>query len=130
MGKRRSINIGGQKHGAHPIPAASIMNGLLASSAVYGSPAKPDEPITLEQQCANLFANIGDILRTAGGSFDDVVHVAIKLGDPANRAPLNVEWERAFPDPASRPARHVDSGPMAAGPRLIAAEFLAMLDED
>lgn len=130
MGQRRSIYVGGQGHGSNPIPAASIKGGLLASGAVYGSPPKPAEPIGLDEQCETLFANIDEILHAAGGSFDDVVHVAVSLADPSDRELLNKHWERAFPDPASRPARHVDSEPMPAGARLIAAEFLAMIDKN
>ncbi len=129
MGLRRSIYVGAQGHGAHPIPAASIKNGMLASSAVYGSPSKPTGTICLNEQCANLFSTMEEILSTAGGSLDDVIHVAIKLADPSNRASLNEHWLRAFPDENSRPARHVDPEPMPEGPRLIAAEFLAMIDE-
>ncbi len=130
MGQRRSIYVGGQGHGSNPIPAASIKGGLLASGAVYGSPPNPDEAIGLDGQCETLFANMEEILRAAGGSFDDVVHVAVSLADPANRELLNAHWLRAFPHPESRPARHVDSNPMPAGARLIAAEFIAMIDED
>ena len=130
MGQRRSIYVGGQAHGANPIPAASIKNGLLASSAVYGAPPKPQEVISLDRQCGNLFTTIEEIVRAAGGSLADVVHVAISLADPSDRESLNEHWLRAFPDPASRPARHVDPDPMPAGSRLIAAEFLAMIDEN
>lgn len=128
MGERRSINIGSQKHGAHPIPSASLKNGMLASSAVYGSPVKPDEPIGIDDQCASLFATMAEICREAGGSLDDIIHVSIKLKNPAERDALNAHWETAFPDPASRPARHVDAAPLDHGARLIAAEFLAMID--
>ena len=128
MGKRRSIKIGGQKHGVHPIPSASIKNGMLASSAVYGAPVKPDEPISMEEQCASLFANMAEICEAASGSLDDIIHVSIKLKDPSDRDALNANWESAFPDPDSRPARHVDATPLDHGARLIAAEFLAMID--
>jgi 2-iminobutanoate/2-iminopropanoate deaminase len=129
MGQRRSINIGGQSHGAQPIPAASFKNGMLASSAVYGSPVRPDAPISMDEQCTALFATIEALCREAGGSLDDVIHVSIKLKHPDDREVLNQHWLRTFPDPASRPARHVDSEPLDHGERLVAAEFLAMIDQ-
>jgi 2-iminobutanoate/2-iminopropanoate deaminase len=129
MGQRRGIYVGGQGHGANPIPAASMKGGLLASGAVYGAPPKSSESIGMDRQCETLFANIDEILRAAGGSFEDVIHVAISLADPSDRKLLNEHWLRAFPDPASRPARHVHHEAMPPGSRLIAAEFLAVIDE-
>lgn len=130
MAQRRSIYAGGQGHGAHPIPAASIKGGFLASSAVYGSPPRPVQALELDLQCRNLFANIEEILRNAGGTLDDVIHVAIRLADPSDRQALNEHWLHAFPDPTSRPARHVDPEPMTVGARLVSAEFLAVIEEN
>lgn len=128
MGRRTSIDIGGYTHGANPIPAASMKNGILASGAIYGLAGGASEPGDLEGQCAALFAAMADLMAAAGGSLDDVIHVAVKLGDPADRDTLNRHWLLAFPDPASRPARHVDGTPFVMGKRLIAAEFMAVLD--
>ncbi len=130
MAQRRSIYAGGQGHGAHPIPAASIKGGFLASSAIYGSPPRPAQAIGLDLQCRNLFANIEEILHIAGGTLNDVIHMAIRLADPSDRQTLNEHWLHAFPDPASRPARHVDPVPMPVGARLISAEFLAIIEEN
>ena len=128
MGKRRSIEIGGQSHGANPIPAASVKNGMLVSGAIYGLPGGATNPLDLERQCVAMFATMTEIMAAAGGSLDDVIHVAIKLADPADRAALNRQWLLAFPDTGSRPARHVDGAPLVMGKRLIAAEIMAVLD--
>jgi len=129
---RKSIYTGGQQHGSNPIPAACLKNGLLVSGAVYGadpSAATPGAPDPgLDEQCAVLFARIRDIVTAAGGGLEDIVKISIRMADPAQREVLNKHWLQHFPDPASRPARHVE--PMPAGRRLIAAEFMAMLDRE
>jgi len=128
VGQRRSIEIGGQSHGANPIPAACIKNGFLASGAIYGLAGGASAPLDLDGQVEAMFANMAAILTAAGGSLEDIVHVSIKLADPGDRAALNRHWLRAFPDATSRPARHVDGEPFHMGQRLIAAELLAVLD--
>lgn len=128
MTKRRSIHVG-QSHGANPIPAASVKNGILMSGAIYGLAGGATEPADCEGQCAALFAAMAAILAAAGGTLDDVVHVAVKLAEPADRDSLNRHWVAAFPDPDSRPARHVDAAPLVMGQRRIAAEIVAILDE-
>ena len=126
--QRRSIDISGQSHGTNPIPAACIKNGFLASGAIYGLAGGAPAPLDLHGQIEAMFANMAAILAAAGGSLDDIVHVSIKLADPGDRSALNRHWLNAFPDPASRPARHVDGEPLKMSPRLIAAEILAVLD--
>jgi len=50
------------------------------------------------------------------------------LKDPATqRAALNAEWVKMFPDPESRPARHSQTLP-ADSRALVQANFTAVLD--
>lgn len=128
MGRRTSIYIETQRHGSNPIPAACMKDGLVVSGAVYGLDTTSGRDFGLDDQCVTLFANIEAIMRAAGGTLADIVSVSISLAQPADRAVLNRHWVAMFPDPQSRPARHVDPTPMPAGRRLIAAEFIAMLD--
>ena len=62
---RRSIDIEGFHH-TNPIPAASRVGPLLASSVIAardaGSDHTPDDP---RAQIANLFRHVGEILRGA-----------------------------------------------------------------
>jgi hypothetical protein len=44
------------------------------------------------------------------------------------RQPINDEWVKMFPDPASRPARQVMEVPMEAGV-LIQCDFMAIVEQ-
>ena len=46
-------------------------------------------------------------MAAAGGSLDQVVGVTVFVAVPEAHAAVNEEWVRAFPDPMSRPARHM-----------------------
>src|SRR5262245_21112599 len=109
MGRRVSIYIETQKHGSNPIPAACMNDGLLVSGAVYGLDTSSAHDLGLDEQCASLFGNIAAIMQAAGGTLEDIVSVSVSLANPADRTALNKYWLERFPDPQSRPARHVDS---------------------
>ena len=104
---RRSIEIEGFSHGAQPIPAASRVGPLMMTGGVYGlDPATGKIPDDVCEQAALMFRNLGRILQAAGGGFDDVARMTVYVKVPEARAAVNAEWVKAFPDPASRPARH------------------------
>jgi enamine deaminase RidA (YjgF/YER057c/UK114 family) len=74
---------------------------------VYGlDPATGKIPDDVCEQAALMFRNLGRILQAAGGGFDDVARMTVYVKVPEARAAVNAEWLKAFPDPASRPARH------------------------
>lgn len=126
MSKRKSIEIAGAGHGANPIPAASLKDGLLISGAIYGwQPG--DDSADGPAQCLRLFDNIAAILAAGGGSPEDIVRVSIRLADAGDRPALNDGWVAMFPDPGSRPARHVEIGALADPRRTISAEIVAMI---
>jgi enamine deaminase RidA (YjgF/YER057c/UK114 family) len=54
-----------------------------------------------------LFRRIRALLDAAGGSPDNVVSLAVYVLDDADRAAINVEWAKMFPDSSDRPARHI-----------------------
>jgi 2-iminobutanoate/2-iminopropanoate deaminase len=125
--KRRSIDIPGFAH-KNPIPAASLKGNILMSGAIFGvDPATHEAPASLAEQCAFLFQHIATIMKEAGGTMEDIVKVSVHLRDTKDRAPLNEEWKKAFPDAGSRPARHVNHVPLPEGDKLIAAEIFAVL---
>ncbi len=105
---RRSIEVPGLGHGAHPIPNASLVGPLLASGSISGvdraSGVLPEDAAT---QVANLFDNAAAVLAAAGGSLDNVAKFTVYVRTKDVRAELNPVWEKHFPDPGSRPARHV-----------------------
>lgn len=127
MAKRKSINGDKPRH-ENPIPNASRIGNLVMSSVIAGTnPGSRELPESFEAQVANIFAHIRHDVAAAGGSADDIIMVTFWVRDPASqRAGLNTEWVKLFPDPESRPARHTQTLP-AGGRSLVQANFVAVL---
>ena len=127
MAKRRSINGSRARH-ENPIPNASRVGNVVMSSVIGGTkPGTRELPASLEEQVANVFAHIRHDVEAAGGSVDDIIKINFWLKDPTSqRAALNAEWVKMFPDPESRPARHTLALP-ADSRSLVQADFTAML---
>jgi enamine deaminase RidA (YjgF/YER057c/UK114 family) len=123
---RRSINVEGFGH-VNPIPAASRIGDLLMSSVISGrDPASGAMPASIEDQCAQMFRVVRQIVEAAGGTPANIIKMTVWLRDPGNRGALNVEWLRLFPDPASRPARH--TMPLAGGgDSLVQCDITAVI---
>ena len=65
--------------------------------------------------------------KRAGGTTEDIIKINSFVKDPATqRAALNAEWVKMFPDPNSRPARHTQALP-ADSRGLVQADFVAVL---
>jgi enamine deaminase RidA (YjgF/YER057c/UK114 family) len=127
MNKRRSINGSRARH-ENPIPNACRIGNIVMSSVIGGSnPGTRELPTTLEHQVANVFGYIRHDIEAAGGRVDDIIKVTFWVKDPAKqRAALNAEWVKMFPDPQSRPARHTQHLP-ADSRALVQADFIAVL---
>lgn len=127
MAKRRSINGSNPRH-ENPIPNASRIGNLVMSSVIGGAdPGTRTLPPTLEEQVANVFRHIRQDIADAGGSPDDIIMVNFWLKDPVKqRAALNGEWVKMFPDPESRPARHSQTLPVDSR-ALVQATFTAVI---
>lgn len=105
---RKSITIEGFSHGQNPVPAGSVIGNLLMTGAIFGTdPATGKVAADPGDQCRLMFHNAERILAAAGGSFADVIKMTFYLAPTASRELVNQHWVAAFPDPASRPARHV-----------------------
>lgn len=116
---RRSITVPGLEHGSNPIPAASRVGPLLTTGGVRGvDRATGKLPADLADEVRLAFENLATLLEAGGGSLDDVAHVTVFVADKEVRPLLNTAWVAAFPDPDSRPARHVLSHDLPAGMRL------------
>ena len=127
MTKRQSINGSRARH-ENPIPNACRIGNIVMSSVIGGSDlGKRELPPTLEQQVANVFNYIRHDIEAAGGTVDNIIKLTFWVHDPATqRAALNTEWVKMFPDPASRPARHTQ--PLPPGSRaLVQADFMAVI---
>ena len=127
MAKRRSINGSRARH-ENPIPNASRVGNVVMSSVIGGTkPGTRELPASLEEQVANVFAHIRHDVEAAGGSVDEIIKINFWVKDPVSqRAVLNTEWVKMFPDPESRPARHTLALP-ADSRSLVQADFTAML---
>ena len=127
MAKRKSINGSRARH-ENPIPNASRVGNVVMSSVIGGTkPGTRELPTSLEEQVANVFAHIRHDVEAAGGSVDDIIKINFWVKDPGSqRAALNAEWVKMFPDPESRPARHTLTLPVDSR-TLVQADFTAVL---
>lgn len=127
MPQRKSINSPVARH-ENPIPNASRIGNIVMSSVIGGSnPGTRQLPPTLEQQVANVFTAIRGDIEAAGGTVDDIIKVTFWVKDPVSqRAAINTEWVKMFPDPAALPARHTLTLPPDSK-ALIQADFTAVI---
>lgn len=103
---RRSIEIDSFRH-ANPIPAATRIGPLLTSSIVVArDPGSTTVPDSIDEQVANLFHHVGEILTAAGGDWEHVASMTFFVPSLDDRVALNGPWVEHFPDPGSRPSRH------------------------
>ncbi len=124
--RRRSVHVDGLAHGKLPIPTASRVAGMIATGGIRGVDRDTGRlPDTAEAQARQMFDNLRDTVRAAGGDVGDIVKVTIWLSDPADRPLVNPPWEALFPDPDARPARHILIQPLP-GDMLIQCEALAV----
>ncbi len=127
LAKRRSVNGSHARH-ENPIPNASRIGNLVMSSVIGGTnPGTRELPPALEEQVRNVFAHIRHDVEAAGGSAESIIKITFWVKDPAKqRAALNDEWVRMFPDPESRPARHTLTLPPDSR-ALVQADFTAVV---
>ena len=83
---------------------------------------------TLEQQCAFMFLHLRQTVEAGSATVEDIVKVSFWM-EKLQRKPVNDEWIKMFPDPASRPARQIMEVPMEAGV-LIQCDFMAVIADD
>jgi 2-iminobutanoate/2-iminopropanoate deaminase len=116
---RRSIEVPGLRHGALPIPVASVVGNLLVSGGINPvDPATGAVPEETDEQVAVAFANVRRVLDAAGGTTDDIVKCTVFVQDKAIRPIIDKHWVEMFPDPASRPARHTLNADLPGHTRL------------
>jgi 2-iminobutanoate/2-iminopropanoate deaminase len=124
---RRSIDIAGFRH-ANPIPAACRIGPLVVSGVIAPrNPGTDDIPDDVEDQVANLFHHVGEMLTAAGGDWRHVAKMSFFVPDLALRAAINKSWLEHFPDAEDRPARHIQASP--AGGSTVSCEFMAYIDD-
>ena len=102
----RSIHVPHIGHNA-PIPLGARVGALLCSSGIAGKdPATGALPADAALQVRYAFANLEAVLAAGGATLADVAKLTVYVKDQAQREAINAEWQRCFPDPDDRPARH------------------------
>ena len=95
----------------NPIPVAAIHRGILISSVISGKLSVTDAyPKDKTEQISLVFKYIENIMSEAGGVVQDIIKMDLYFRDKNDRSLVNPEWERMFPDPKKRPARHAQIG--------------------
>jgi len=109
---RRSIEIESFVH-LNPIPAATRIGPLIESSIIPAfNDGTRDLPDSVDEQIANLFLHMGNMLSEADAGWDDMAKITFFVSGGADlRSALNGPWEERFPDAESRPSRHTMSVP-------------------
>ena len=124
---RCSIYIDEFKH-KNPIPNAARIGNIIVSGLIRGvDPVTQAYPPTIEQQCKFMFDNVQRTVEAGGGTIDAIIKVTVWMGE-LQRKPVNDEWIKMFPDPASRPARQIMQTPMEPGV-LVQCDFMAVIGE-
>ena len=125
---RRSIYIDEFAH-RNPIPNASRIGNIIMSGFIRGvDPATQILPPTIEQQCVFMFEHLRTTVEKGGGRVEDIIKVTFWMKELL-RKPVNDEWIKMFPDPASRPARQTMEAAMEPGV-LVQCDFMAVIDPE
>jgi 2-iminobutanoate/2-iminopropanoate deaminase len=125
--RRTSFEVEGYSHGNNPIPAVAKIGNFIMTGGISGIDLPTGEmPETIDAQCGNMFVLAARILEAAGAHLNDVIKVTVFLKPDLSREALNREWLRCFPDPYSRPVRHILINPYLPGSMLIQCEMIAV----
>jgi 2-iminobutanoate/2-iminopropanoate deaminase len=128
MPRRKAIYTEAFSH-SNPIPAACQLGNILVTGIVNGiDPKKPEEPGTLQEQCALMFHRVGEIMKAAGGSTDNIVKLNVQMADVTDRKAVNAEWTKMFPNADTRPVRQTLHAVLDRG-KLIQCDVMAIMDE-
>lgn len=126
MSQRKSIHLDTYKH-ANPIPAASRIGNMVATGIITArDPVTSKIPVTLEEQCVVVFGHVKSIVEAAGGTTASILKLNVWMKDPSQRAAVNEQWLKMFPDEHSRPARQTMRADLEGG-QLVQCDFLAVI---
>ncbi|MFS0998053.1 RidA family protein [Enterococcus casseliflavus] len=126
MTKRQVIQINGSAH-ENPIPTAVKIGNMIYTSALMGTdPSSGQMPETVEEEVAQLFTYILEIMEKAGGSSENIAHLSVSVTDRSYKEIVNKEWLKLFPDPDNRPARHTTVHSLKPGVH-VQVEMVAVL---
>jgi 2-iminobutanoate/2-iminopropanoate deaminase len=113
--RQQSIDVENIGHAA-PIPVASRVGNVLATSAIGGRDLKTGKlPPDGDTQARNAFESLKVILAKGGVGLGDVVKITCFVTDDNLREAINKYWNECFPDEHKRPARHTLVLPLRGG---------------
>jgi len=104
---RQSIDLKGLHHGGAPIPQACLVGSLLLSSGINGMDREGNIPDDSDTQVALVFDNMRALVEKSGGGLGDIAKCTFFVRDRSLKTQIDDHWVKAFPDPVSRPARHI-----------------------
>lgn len=126
MARREVLYVKGSNH-QNPIPTAVKIGNMVYTSAIIGSdPETGNIPDRVEDEVANIFHYIQEIMEAAGGTTDDIARLTVLASDVAYKKVVNVEWLKMFPYEEDRPARHTNVQKLREGLR-VQIEMIAVL---
>lgn len=126
MAKRKVLDVKGSNH-QNPIPTAVKIGNMVYTSAIIGSdPETGEMPERVEDEVANLFHYMQEIMELAGGTTDNIAHLHVSVLDREYKKFVNTEWLKMFPDEKDRPARHTTVQDLREGLR-VQIEMTAVL---
>lgn len=125
---RQSIDVEGLSHPGFPIPTASRVGNIVASGGIRGVDCASGEmPSDAPGQIALMFANVMAVAVAAGVSVDRILKMTFWVTSRDCTPHINEQWLAHFPDPASRPARHLMTYDLPGG-MLAQCDFLAVAE--
>ncbi len=131
MATRQMLTIKGidyAERGVHPIPMGARLGNLVVSSIITGTdPDTRELPPNIEGQAEVIFRNIKSLMEDAGGTVDDIARVSFFVqSKQLHRPPIDVEWEKMFPEGSARPARiFLEVSPQGAP--LVQCEVIGLI---
>ena len=122
---RRSIYIDEFAHKS-PIPNASRIGNIIVSGLLRG--VDPQHRRSRRRRAAVRLhvRQRAPLRRGGGGAVEDIIKVTFWMKE-LQRKPVNDEWVKMFPDPASRPARQIMEVPMEPQV-LVECDFMAVIE--
>lgn len=102
---RQVIDVADRRRMHSPVPEGVRCGDWLFCSLL--GPTNGHTGESPEGDATLLFKRIQDLLDAAGATPDNIVSMTFYVLDDADRAAINVEWAKMFPDPQDRPARQI-----------------------
>lgn len=147
--RRKALFIGGVAHAGikhvwNALPMGAIGGKLVYSAGTHGLNIRTQRCGSGPEQAEWSFIHQSTLLREAGLSWDDVVHLVTWYRGAENKDLVNEQWLKHFPNEDDRPAHHLIESQLPGGaaggespgqrtssderlpPILIQTEFIAV----